>query len=205
MKRLSGKLITFEGIEGSGKSTHCRSAAQYLRRKGYRIMLVREPGGTRIGEKIRRILLDRKNMQMAVESELLLYNAARIQLMKEKIIPALRQGMIVICDRFVDSTIAYQCFGGKLNRTIVERVNAFATFGIIPAVTFILDSNVRRGLKRARRSDRMELKSMVFHQRVRKGFLTLARKNKNRFCLIKEIPLNEGRMVIQRRLNALFK
>ena len=116
MKRKKGLFITFEGIEGSGKSTHCRHAAAYLRKKGKRVLLVREPGGTVIGEHIRALLLDRKHQRMAVPCELLLYNAARVQFVEEVIMPALAKGIHVLCDRFVDSTIAYQCFGGKLDR-----------------------------------------------------------------------------------------
>ena len=198
-------FITFEGIEGSGKSTHCKLAARYLKKKGYKVLVLREPGGTYIGEKIRSILLDTSNARMSVECELLLYNAARIQLVKNVIIPALQKGTVVLCDRFIDSTIAYQCFGGKLDRRIATQVNNFASMQCEPALTFLLDSNIRRGLRRARRSDRMELKSIAFHTRVRKGFLTIARRNAKRFCIIKECPIEEGRKIIERKLDGLFK
>ncbi len=203
-RKKKGYFITFEGIEGSGKTTHCKLAAKYIKQKGFKVLLLREPGGTRIGEKIRHILLDRGNINMSVECELLLYNAARIELVKNVIIPALKRGTIVLCDRFVDSTVAYQCFGGRLDRGMAERVNDFASMDLIPKITFLLESDVRRGLRRAGRSDRMELKSIAFHKRVQKGFLTLARENRSRFCIVKECPIEKGRKVIERRLDGLF-
>ncbi|MBU1862673.1 MAG: dTMP kinase [Candidatus Omnitrophica bacterium] len=204
MKKKKGIFITFEGIEGSGKSSHCKLAAQHLKRKGYDVLTVREPGGTKIGEKIRQILLDKKNSHMTVECELLLYNAARVQIVREVIMPALQKGTIVLCDRFIDSTIAYQCYGGGLDRTIATKINNFATGTVMPMVTFLLDSDVGRGLKRAGRGDRMELKSFAFHKRVRKGFLTIAKQYPRRFCVIKECTIDEGRKIITRKLNVLF-
>jgi len=204
MKRTKGSFITFEGIEGSGKSTQCKRAAQYLKCRGYAVLLLREPGDTIIGEKIRKILLDKKHTAMSVESELLLYNAARVQLVNEVIVPALKKGTIVLCDRFYDSTIAYQCYGGHLNRNDTERINAFAAGSVKPRITFLLDSDVARGLTRAGRGDRMELKSLAFHKRVRRGFLSLAKKYPRRFCVIKECPIADGQLLIQRKLDVLF-
>jgi len=198
-----GLFITFEGIEGSGKSTHCKYAVQYLKKKGCDVVVMREPGGTKIGEKIRSVLLDKKNSAMSVECELLLYNAARAQIVHEVIQPALKQKKIVVCDRFFDSTIAYQCFGGKLDQTIAERMNTFAAMGLTPDKTFLLDSNVERGLARAGRGDRMELKSLAFHKRVRKGFLHIVERNPKRFCLLQEMAIEKGRPLIERVLDEL--
>lgn len=205
MKNTKGCFLTFEGIEGSGKSTHAKHAAQYLKRKGHSVLLIREPGGTSISEKIRTILLDKKNTKMAVQTELLLYNAARAQLVSEVIKPALAKEKIVICDRFYDSTIAYQCFGGKLARASADRMNQFAAQGVRPFKTFLLDSDVERGLARAGRGDRMELKSLTFHKHVRKGFLKLAEQEKRRFFVIEEMPIPEGRRIIEKILDGLFK
>ncbi len=205
MSKKKGKFITFEGIEGSGKSTHCKNAACYLKKKGYTVKLIREPGGTLIGEKVRRLLLDKKHTAMSVEAELLLYNAARVQLIQEVILPVLKKGITVVCDRFYDSTVAYQCFGGGLDQKIVHTVNTFAACGIKPDMTFLLDSDVSRGLKRAGRGDRMELKSLAFHKRVRRGFLALAKKHPRRFVVVKEMPIEKGRMIIERKLDIAYR
>jgi dTMP kinase len=198
-----GTFITFEGIEGSGKSSHCKYAVAVLKKRGHAVLPVREPGGTLIGEKIRAILLDRKHTAMTVECELLLYNAARSQIVSELIRPALKKGMIVLCDRFYDSTIAYQCYGGKIDKKIAQAMNAFASGGLRPDHTFLLDSDVRRGLSRAGRADRMELKSIAFHRRVRKGFLELAQTHAERFTVVKEMPISAGRAIIEKTLIAM--
>lgn len=198
-----GAFITFEGIEGSGKSTHCKNAAAFLKKRGHAVLCVREPGGTVIGEKIRTILLDKTHTHMTVECELLLYNAARVQIVSEVIQPALKKKMIVLCDRFYDSTVAYQCYGGKLDASITEVMNSFAARGLCPDRTFLLDSDVARGLQRAGRGDRMELKSLAFHRRVRKGFLSLARAHAARFSVVKEMPIADGRSIIEKTLVAM--
>ena len=203
-----GFLITFEGIEGSGKSTHCKHAAEYVRKKGYNVLAIREPGGTTIGEEIRRILLDKNNKEMSVEGELLLYNAARVQLVKEVIAPAIGQGTIIMCDRYTDSTLAYQCYGGKLDEEVVRVVNSIASCHIVPRITFLFDSDVDRGLKRAAersgKHDRMEEKSIRFHQRVRDGFLTLARKEPERLFIVDEMTIDEGKKIIEGKLDEIF-
>ncbi len=176
MAKKKGMFITFEGIEGSGKSTHAKYAVQYLKKKGHDVVVLREPGGTVIGEQIRKILLDKKNAVMGVACELLLYNAARAQIVDEVIKPAMIRGAVIVCDRFYDSTIAYQCYGGKVNEEIATSMNVFAAMGIGPDKTFLLDSDVERGLARAGRGDRMELKSVAFHKRVRKGFFGYCEK-----------------------------
>ncbi len=198
-----GLFITFEGIEGSGKSSHCKLVETFLKDRGHDVLRVREPGGTVISEKIRDILLDKEHTQMTVECELLLYNAARVQIVHEVIQPALRDGKIVLCDRFFDSTIAYQCYGGKLDEKVTERMNIFAALGLSPDHTFLLDSDVERGLDRAGRGDRMELKSLDFHKSVREGFLAIAAANANRFVVVKEKPIADGAREIAAALEGL--
>ena len=183
MKR--GKLITFEGAEGSGKSTQIRGAAAYLKRKGHSVLLLREPGGTRVSEAIREIILNKEFKEMRRETELLLYLAARAQIVREKIEPALEKGKIVICDRFEDSTLAYQGFGRKMPVNSILAVSKMFVRGLLaPDLTFLLDIDPRIGMKRGGRHDRIERESYLFHQKVRRGFLTLAKKNPKRFVVI---------------------
>lgn len=198
-------FITFEGIEGSGKSTHCEWTAKYLTENGLDVVLLREPGGTKIGELIRNILLDKDNVEMTVDCELLLYNAARVQLVSEIIKPALDSGKVVVCDRFFDSTVAYQCYGGQLDFQKVQALNTIASMRISPDFTVLLDSDVQRGLLRAGRGDRMELKSIDFHSRVRSGFLEIAESNPERFFVIDEMTIEEGREVLKRKLNEIIR
>ncbi len=179
-----GIFITFEGGEGAGKSTQIKFAASYFRKKRRRVLIVREPGSTPIGEQIRNILLHPKNKKMAVETELFLYLAARAQLIREVIEPALKKGMVVISDRYEDSTVVYQGYAGGLGVDFVSRIAPAVRGKIIPQLTFLLDVNVKRGLKRSGRSDRMEKKSIHFHNQIRKGYLTLAKQNKKRFVVI---------------------
>ncbi len=193
MKR--GLFITFEGIEGSGKSTHAKFFCDYLNENGMDALLLREPGGTVTGEKIRDILLDKNNTGLIVEAELLLYNAARVQIVAERINPALKSGKVVICDRFADSTVAYQAYGGGLDVEIVKSINNFAALGVVPDFTVLLDSDVERGLERSGRGDRMELKPVSFHEKVRAGFLKLA-ENNERFFVVPEVSIDEGRNII---------
>ena len=181
-----GMLITFEGPEGSGKSTHVRLICSYLRRKGFKVLHLREPGGTTISEQVRRILLDPKNKNMDAVCEMLLYQAARAQVVGEKVLPALKEKVIVILDRFLDATISYQGFGAGLDRSLIRQIGKLVTFGIHPDLTILLDIGAKEGLRRSRRRDRIEKKSLAFHRRVRKGYLKLARENPNR---IKVVPL----------------
>lgn len=181
-----GMLITFEGPEGSGKSTHVRLLCSHLRRKGFKLLHLREPGGTAISEQVRRILLDPKNKNMDAVCEMLLYQAARAQVVGEKVLPALKEKKIVILDRFLDATISYQGFGAGLDTSLIRQIGKLVTFGIHPDLTILLDIGVKEGLRRSRRRDRIEKKSLAFHRRVRKGYLKLARENPNR---IKVVPL----------------
>jgi len=179
MKR--GIFITFEGPEGSGKTTHSKLLREFLRKKGYKVLHTREPGGTLISEKIRKILLDPKNKGMDVACEMLLYMAARAQIIKQKILPALSQGKIVVCDRFTDATLAYQGYAGGMDLKVIENIAGIVTKGLRPDITFLLDIDARAGLLRAGRSkDRMERKSILYHNKVRNGYLSIARKEPKR-------------------------
>lgn len=180
-----GLLITFEGTEGSGKSTQIKKTAAYLKRSGHKVLLLREPGGTPVGEAIRNVLLDKELMEMVPETELLLYLAARAQIVQEEILPALHSGKVVICDRFEDSTLAYQSYGRGLSAKNIEQASRLLVRHTLqPDLTILLDIDPREGMKRGGRHDRMERQSDQFHKRVRKGFLDLARKNKKRIHVI---------------------
>ena len=176
-----GIFITFEGPEGSGKTTHSKLLCEFLRKNGYKVLHTREPGGTLVSEKIRKILLDPKNKGMDVACEMLLYMAARAQIVKEKILPALTQGTIVVCDRFTDATLAYQGYAGGMDLKVIENIAGIVTKGLRPDVTFLLDIDARAGLLRAGRSkDRMERKSILYHNKVRNGYLSIAKKEPKR-------------------------
>ena len=203
--RNKGIFITFEGAEGSGKSTQIRFAASYFKKKGKSVLLVREPGSTRISEAIRKVLLDNGNQRMTNEAELLLYLAARAQLVREKILPALRSGKIVISDRYEDSTFAYQGFGEGISLQTIERLSKFVRGTIKPDLTFILDIDPKKGLKRGGRHDRVERKSDLFHKRVRNGFLSLAQKNKKRIFIVDATKsLKEVKRRVEGKLNDIF-
>ncbi len=184
-KIMKGKFITFEGSEGSGKSTQAKMLLKYLKRRKIPAILIREPGSTKISEKIREILLDTKNKSMCDEAEMLLYMAARAQLVKEVIIPALKKGKVVICDRFLDATICYQGYGAGLDIEFIKKVGRFSTGGIKPDLTFLLDIDTKEGLRRAGKyKDRIEQKNLPYHKRVRKGYLHLQRLEPKRIKLI---------------------
>ncbi len=180
----SGKFITIEGPEGSGKSTHSRLLCAYLRREGYRIVHTREPGGTRISEAIRKILLNREHESMSDACELFLFMAARAQIVEEVIKPALKKGYTVICDRFHDATVAYQGHGAGIDLKIIESMRKLATGGLKPDLTALLDVDSAVGLKRGGVWDRMEKKSLSFHKKVRRGYLKLAKSEPRRIKVI---------------------
>ena len=171
-----GLFITFEGPEGSGKSTHSRLLCNFLRKKGLKVLYTREPGGTLISEKIRKVLLDPKNKGMDAATEMLLYMAARVEIVKQKILPALEKRKIVVCDRFLDATVVYQGYAGGLDVKLIKNIGRLVTGGISPDLTFLLDIDVKHGLRRAGKTkDRMERKSILYHKKVRKGYLAIAR------------------------------
>jgi dTMP kinase len=200
-----GVLITFEGPEGSGKSTQIKLLCRHLRRMRVKVLQLREPGSTQIGEKIRDILLDPKNSQMSTICEMLLYQAARAQLVKEKILSALRHRTVVILDRFLDATICYQGAGSGLDVKLIKQIGALATWGLKPDLTILLDLPVHEGLRRSKRRDRIERKSLQFHLRVRKGYLKLADANPGRIKVVapaKEINKTQNaiREIVHRTL-----
>lgn len=183
MKR--GIFITFEGPEGSGKTTHSRLLCDFLRKKGFKVLHTREPGGTLISEKIRGILLDPENKGMDVACEMLLYMAARAQIVREKILPGLEQGRIVVCDRFTDATLAYQGYAGAMDLKVINSIAGVVTKGLKPDITFLLDIDPKAGLSRTGRSkDRMERKSIIYHNKVRGGYLAIAKKERKRIKVL---------------------
>lgn len=183
---MKGKFITFEGSEGSGKSTQAKLVEEYLGSKKMGVLYIREPGGVKISESVRRILLDVNNTKMADECEVLLYMAARSQLVKEVIVPALKKGQIVLCDRFLDSTIVYQGYGNGINMDMIKHIGEFATQGVAPDLTLLFDIDTEKGLSRAGDTkDRIELRSLAYHNRVREGYLKLAAENPKRIKLIR--------------------
>ncbi len=184
-KSLKGKFITFEGSEGSGKSTQIEWIKKYLFEKNKKILFVREPGGVAISEKIRKLLLDVKNEGMSSSCEMLLYMAARAQLVDQEIIPALKKGMIVLCDRFLDSTLAYQGYGNGVDMKMIKKVGSYATQDIQPDLTIIFDIDAKLGLSRIQGAkDRIEQRSITYHNKVREGFVQLAKAYPKRIKLI---------------------
>lgn len=185
MTKFSGKFITFEGSEGCGKSTHAKLLADHLTSRGFKARVVREPGGVAISEKVREILLDKKNTAMNKECETLLYMAARAQLVEEVLIPELERGTIVLCDRFLDSTVAYQGYGCGVDVPLIKSIGAFATKGVTPDLTFFLDLPTEEGLRRrGTELDRIELRSLEYHERVRAGYHAIAAAEPGRVIVI---------------------
>jgi len=182
-RKYSGMLISFEGGEGAGKSTQIRQLEASLSAAGYEVLTVREPGSSAISESIREVLLSTENSALSHRAELLLYEAARAQLTEEVIEPALRAGMVVLCDRFFDSTTAYQGYARGLDIDTITDLNLFATGGIVPDMTFVLDLPPDLGLARAAETgnpDRLESENLHFHTQVREGFLAIAESNPDR-------------------------
>ncbi len=181
-------FITLEGSEGSGKSTQFAMLATYLLKKGYPIITTREPGGTNIGEQVRECLHDVANKEMTPAAEVLLYSASRSQLVEEVISPALRRGQIVLSDRYSDSTIAYQGYGRQLDMEAIVNITQFATGGLKPDLTILLDIDVEAGLERRKRGgdemNRMDLQEVAFYERVRQGYLTLAKQDPKRWVVV---------------------
>lgn len=185
---LRGAFVTFEGADGTGKSTHIGFLAERLRGHGREVLCLREPGGTAVGEALRALVLDPANAGLSDRAELLVYEAARAQLVEEVIAPALGRGAVVLCDRFADSTVAYQAFGRGLPRAFVDAANAFATAGVAPDRTVLLAcGSPGAGLSRAARAgraDRLELAGEGFHARVAEGFAALAACEPDRVRLV---------------------
>lgn len=184
-KKISHKavFITVEGLEGSGKSSVIKFLQGFFQKKGLKVQVYREPGSTRIGQKLRRILLDKRNKELTACAELLLYLAARVQLIEEKLKKDLKAFDIIICDRFYDSTLAYQGYALGLGKIAQDAVGVFS-LGIVPDLTIFLDIPAETGLKRLKAKDRIESRPLSFHRKLRQGFLGLAKKEPQRIKTI---------------------
>jgi dTMP kinase len=195
--KIKGKLISFEGIEGSGKSTQCKLLEEYLSFKGIEVLHLREPGGTAISEKIRTILLDLNSIGLKPLTEFLLFAASRAQVIEERILPALQEGTIVLCDRYKDSSVAYQGYGRGLGVELINRIHKIMGIVLNPDLTILLDLDAEIGLQRAKSNrakasdkndgGRIEEEEISFHKKVREGYLTLSRLEPERFRVISAI------------------
>jgi dTMP kinase len=205
---MRGSFITFEGIEGTGKSTQIALLAKHLTALGKSVVLTREPGGTPIGDQVRRVLLDPANSALDPKAELLLYAASRAQHLAELIAPALAAGKVVLCDRFSDATLAYQGYGRGIDRELIISLDRLVTGGMRPDLTVLLDIKTAAGLARARSRNstaglesegRFENEELAFHDRVRQGYLALAKQDPGRFRIIDAAPQAEA---VQERIRA---
>jgi dTMP kinase len=184
---MKGIFITIEGGDGSGKSTQIDMLMSYFNEHGFDVLLTREPGGTPISEKIREVILDSNNMEMANMTEVLLYAAARAQHVAEFIKPNIEQGKVVICDRFVDSSVVYQGYARGVGIDAVETINSYATLGLLPDLTILLDLPPDLGLSRKKNQqalDRLELASDAFHIKVNEGYRLLAKRHQSRILTV---------------------
>lgn len=184
---MKGKFITFEGCDGCGKSTQLKMLSNYLTENGIPHVFTREPGGGKISEAIREILLNGKNAEMTDECEALLYSASRVQHLHDKVAPALAEGKLVICDRYVDSSLAYQAYGRGLGEDFIRKINAYALENYLPDATVFIDLTPADAFKRkhgADENDRLEQAGMRFHERVYEGFDLVAKAEPNRFIRI---------------------
>lgn len=187
---MAGFFLTFEGVEGGGKTTQARRLAEALRKRGHTVLVTREPGGTEVGKVLRRLVLEPAGAPLAAEAELLLLLADRAQHVRDVILPGLRDNAVVISDRFVDSTIAYQGYGRGIPLDLLHRLNSFASQACLPDFTVLLDVSVEVGLRRASQSrdasegDRFEALAPDFHHRVRAGFKAIAQEHPQRVYVI---------------------
>jgi dTMP kinase len=187
---MTGIFITFEGIDFCGKTTQAKKLAKYLGGGGRKVVLIREPGGEKISEKIRKVLLSEKNKEITPLTELLLYIASRAQLTQRVILPSLAQKKIVICDRYSDSTLAYQGYGRGLDKNVIKYLNRISSSGLVPDLTILLDVPVEVSLKRRAKEarnkggDRLEREKLEFHRKVREGYLKIAERNKKRIKIV---------------------
>jgi dTMP kinase len=212
---MKGRLVTFEGIEGSGKTVVAKEVCRSLESAGVTVTLVREPGGTAVSEAIRGILLDPSRSEMDPTAELFLYLASRAQLVREVIRPALEAGRAVVCDRYLDASVAYQGWARGLGETLVERLNEAAVGGLLPDRTFLLDLEAAAGLGRGPEKreadgvaapDRLEREDVRFHEKVREGYLRLAKRERKRIVVIDASrPLDEVLRAILGNLEELFR
>ena len=192
---MKGKFVTFEGCDGCGKSTQLKMLSDYLQKENIAHVFTREPGGSKIAEAIREILLNGKNAEMTDECEALLYAAARMQHLHDKVEPALEEDTLVICDRYVDSSLAYQAYARGLGVEFVEKINAFALEKYSPDVTIFIDLTPEAAFQRKRgadENDRLEQAGMAFHQRVYAGYKELAARYPNRIVCVDGTQSPEG-------------
>ncbi len=193
--------MTFEGVEGAGKTTQIALLKAALERQGRRVCVTREPGGDAVAEGVRQLLL---SQEMSPRAELLLFLASRAQNVERVIKPELEQGAVVLCDRFIDSSVAYQGVARGLGRDTVAELNAFATGGLVPDITFLLDLDVETGLSRQTDRNRMEEESLAFHLHVRQGYLQEAQRSPGRFCVLDAaLPPDELHRMMLERLKTL--
>ena len=208
-----GKFITFEGIDGCGKTSQIQLAQAYLQQKGFQVINTMEPGGTEIGYQIREILLNQKNHRLVQESEMLLYLADRIQHLQEYILPALERGLIVLCDRYHDSTVAYQGYGRGVDLNLIHSIEEKAIKPYAPEVTFLLDIDPQLALDRTEKKykeknqkDRLEKESKEFFQRIKDGYLKLAEIFPERFVFIDgSKPIEQIHQKIIEQLEIILK
>jgi len=201
-------FITFEGLDFCGKSTQVQLLENYLIDKGSKVKIIREPGGTPISEKIRDILLDKRNSEMSIETELILFSASRSQLVNQVILPALEENYYVISDRFHDSSIAYQAFGRKINLEFVEKLQQFVIGRAVPDLTFFLDISIdeviiRKSKVKHIELDRIELSKIDFYKRVRDGYKYVAEKEKRFKTINGELPIEQIHKIIINELEKL--
>ncbi len=185
---MNGKFITFEGPEGSGKTSVIIGVVKYLEEEGYNILTTREPGGIKIAEDIRRIILNKDNIEMDAHAEALLFAASRSQHFNEKILPALKENKIILCDRFIDSSLAYQGYARGLGIDQVYEINKFGIGNSLPELTLFIDVPPKVGLERVftniRKIDRLDLESLSFHEKVYEGYMIIAEKYSDRFKVV---------------------
>ncbi len=199
---MKGYFITFEGPEKSGKSTQAKLLKKYLTGEGFSCLFIREPGSTTLSEKIRKVLLDKRNVQLSHFAEMLLYMTARSQLVKEVIEPALKKNRVVICDRFLDSTIAYQGYGLGIDIGFIKKIGKLATKGISPNLTILLDLQDKDSLfKKNHKKDRIELRSEKYHKKVRKGYMFLSKAHPRR---IKVVQVKDDIFSTQRQVRKII-
>jgi len=210
------RFITFEGIEGCGKTTQIGLTAAWLKERGIPLLTTAEPGGTPLGRKIRDILLNRGSWTIGAEAELLLFGAARAQHVRETILPAMEEGRWVLCDRFTDATLAYQGFGRGFDAAFIRALNDFSACSLTPDLTLLFDLSVEAGLARAKQrtagirpeaaEDRFEREDLAFHGRIRQGYLTLAAAEPNRFHVIDAAAdIDTIQAAVRRHLAALVQ
>ncbi|MDO5388271.1 MAG: dTMP kinase [Clostridia bacterium] len=206
---MSGLFITIEGTDGSGKTTQIKLLQKYLEEKGFNVVCTREPGGTPISEKIREIIIDKNNDEMTDMTEALLYAAARAQHTEEVILPSLKEGSVVISDRFTDSSVVYQGFARSMGERLIKNINKYAVGDLEPDITFLLKLKPEDGLSRKRKQaelDRLEAEKFSFHQRVYDGYVRLSKRCKNRIKVIDALkPVEEVHLEIKEGINELLE